>query len=85
MWVSDHTGTLIRMNQAGRDLLDITDKEFVGKYNVFEDNIAVEQGVMPLVKRVFEDGESVRFHRQLRHFAASNRKGSESGDRLFWK
>jgi PAS domain S-box-containing protein len=61
MWVSDRKGTLIRMNQACRDLFHVTDKDLVGKYNVFEDNIVEEQGVMPLVKRVFEHGEKVRF------------------------
>jgi PAS domain S-box-containing protein len=61
MWVSDHRGTLLRMNQACRDLLHATDEELVGKYNVLEDNVVEEQGAMPLVKRVFEQGEQVRF------------------------
>ena len=61
MWVSDDQGTLIRMNQACRDLLQVTNEELVGKYNVLEDNIVEEQGVMPLVKRVFEQGEPVQF------------------------
>ena len=61
MWVSDEKGTLIRMNQACRDLLQVTDKELVGKYNVLQDNIVEEQGAMPLVKRVFEKGERVSF------------------------
>jgi two-component system cell cycle sensor histidine kinase/response regulator CckA len=61
MWVSDGRGTLIRMNPACRELLQVTDEELVGKYNVLEDNIVEQQGAMPLVKRVFEKGESVRF------------------------
>jgi two-component system cell cycle sensor histidine kinase/response regulator CckA len=61
MWVADHAGTMIRMNQACRDLLHVTDDELVGKYNVLADNVVEEQGAMPLVKRVFERGESVRF------------------------
>jgi PAS domain S-box-containing protein len=61
MWVSDGRGTLLRLNQACRDLLAITDEDFVGKYNVLEDNIVEEQGYMPLVRSVFDEGETVHF------------------------
>ncbi|MBN1963859.1 MAG: PAS domain S-box protein, partial [Anaerolineae bacterium] len=61
MWISDSQGTLLRQNQACRDLLHITDDEVVGKYNVLQDTIVAEQGYLPLVQRVFEQGERVRF------------------------
>lgn len=61
LFVADHKGTLIRMNQALRDLFQVTDQELVGKYNVFEDNVIEEQGMMPLVRRVYERGEKVNF------------------------
>ncbi|MCC8998632.1 MAG: PAS domain S-box protein, partial [Candidatus Contendobacter sp.] len=61
MWVSDDRGVLIRMNQACRDMLHVADEDLVGKYNIFEDNIVEQQGAMPLVKRVFEQGEKVWF------------------------
>jgi PAS domain S-box-containing protein len=61
MWVSDSTGTLIRMNQACRALLHGSDEELVGKYNLFKDNVLDSRGVMPFVKRVFELGEKARF------------------------
>jgi PAS domain S-box-containing protein len=61
MWISDHQGTLVRANQALRDLLHISDEEVVGKYNIRQDNIVEEQGYLPLVKRVFERGDTVRF------------------------
>lgn len=61
LWVSDHRGTLIRMNQACRDLLHVTDEDLVGKYNVLQDNVVAEQGAMHLVKKVFENGERVQF------------------------
>jgi PAS domain S-box-containing protein len=61
MWISDSQGTLVRTNQALRDLLHTTDEELVGKYNVFKDNIVEEQGFMPLVKNVFEKGETAHF------------------------
>ena len=61
MWVSDAQGTLIRLNHACRDLLHIKDEDVVGKYNVLQDNIVEEQGLLPLVKKVFENGDTVRF------------------------
>lgn len=61
LFVCDHKGTLIRMNQASRDLFRVTDEELVGRYNLYEDNLVEEQGLMPLVKRVFEHGEKAHF------------------------
>jgi PAS domain S-box-containing protein len=61
IWISDDTGTLLRMNQACRDVLRVTDEEVVGKYNILRDNILEEKGFMPLVRSVFEDGKSVNF------------------------
>jgi PAS domain S-box-containing protein len=61
MWISDSQGTLIRQNQACRNLLHITDDEVIGKYNVLQDTIVAEQGYLPLVRRVFEQGEIARF------------------------
>lgn len=61
MWISDDKGTLIRQNQACRDLLQITDEEVVGKYNLFRDNLVEEQGVLPLIQQVFEEGKTARF------------------------
>lgn len=61
MSVCNETGTLIRMNQACRDLLQVTDEDMIGNYNILEDNILEQQGMMPQVKRVFEKGEPVHF------------------------
>jgi PAS domain S-box-containing protein len=61
MWISDSKGTLIRMNQACRELFGATDEEAIGKYNLLKDNLIEEQGFMPLVKNVFEKGEVARF------------------------
>jgi PAS domain S-box-containing protein/putative nucleotidyltransferase with HDIG domain len=61
MWISDSTGTLIKLNQACRELLNITDDEVVGKYNILQDNIVEEQGFMPLVHQVFENGATAKF------------------------
>ena len=61
MWVSDESGTMIRMNQALGNLLRITEDELVGKYNVLRDDIVERQGAMPLVRNVFERGETAKF------------------------
>lgn len=62
MWVSDNKGTLVKLNQALRDLLDLTADDVVGKYNVLKDNIVEEQGFLPLVSDVFEKGKTARFN-----------------------
>ena len=61
MWIADNKGTLVRLNQACRDLLNISDEEVVGQYNIHKDTVLNAQGLFPEVKRVFEEGETVRF------------------------
>ncbi len=60
-WISDERGTLIKQNQACRELFHITDEEIVGKYNIFKDKIVEKQGFMPCVRAVFERGEKANF------------------------
>ncbi|MDD5495387.1 MAG: PAS domain S-box protein, partial [Dehalococcoidia bacterium] len=62
LWISDAKGTVIRINQALKDLLKITAEEIVGKYNVLQDIQVKEQGFLPLVQSVFEEGKTVRFN-----------------------
>ena len=61
MWISDDKGTLIRLNQACRDLFRIKDDEVVGKYNAFRDEVMEAQGLLPIIKQVFENGKTTRF------------------------
>jgi PAS domain S-box-containing protein len=61
LWVSDANGTVIRINQALRDLLRVTDEEIVGKYNVFEDIQVIAQGFLLQVKSVYREGKTVSF------------------------
>lgn len=61
MWISDEKGTLIRINPACCNLLHINSEEVIGKYTIFQDNIIEEQGFMPDVKAVFEQGKTARF------------------------
>lgn len=79
MWISDENGTLVKINKACTDLLNISADEVMGVYNIFNDSIVEEQGLMPLIRRVFDAGESVNFelrydssqlkHLQLRQYA----------------
>lgn len=53
-------------------MLNITAEEVVGKYNVLKDNIVEEQGLLPVVKAVFEEDRPARFEirydtSQLKH------------------
>jgi PAS domain S-box-containing protein len=61
LWISDEKGTMIRLNQSCRDVFQISDEEVIGKYNVLEDNILEDQGLIPLVNEVFEFGKKIRF------------------------
>ena len=60
-WVSDEKGTIIKCNAALEKLLNITGEQLIGKYNVFEDEIAIEQGLIPKIRTVFEDGKTANF------------------------
>ena len=71
-WISDDKGTLIKANRALCALLQVTEEELVGKYNVFNDHMVEEQGCMPLVRSVFEKGEVARFGL---HYDSSRLKG----------
>ena len=60
-WISDAGGTMLRANPALKNLLNLTDEQVVGKYNVFEDPLVEKQGLMPLIRMVFEEGRTVNF------------------------
>ena len=60
-WISDSEGTLQRANPALKRLLNLTDEQLVGKYNVLNDTIAERQGLQPLFRTVFEDGKTITF------------------------
>ncbi|MEN6342909.1 MAG: PAS domain S-box protein [Methanospirillum sp.] len=61
IWIVDAAGTMVRMNRACRELLQVKDDDRVGTYNIFEDSVIEEQGLMPLVRRVFDVGEPADF------------------------
>lgn len=61
MWVSDPEGTIIQTNGALRAALQLTDEQMVGNYNVLEDENLRDQGVLPMVRAVFEQHEQATF------------------------
>ena len=61
MWISDRDGTILRTNHSLRTLLNLSNDEIIGKYNVLEDMNLEKQGVMPKVKDVFKKHVPARF------------------------
>ncbi|MBN2402589.1 MAG: PAS domain S-box protein [Spirochaetes bacterium] len=61
MWISDDKGTMIRINKACVDLLHISEQDVIGKYNIFKDKIIEQHGYLPLIRQVFEAGQTVNF------------------------
>jgi len=61
-WIADANGTNVRQNEACRKLFGIDyDEQTVGKYNMFSDPLVKEQGLTEELKKVFEEGKTVRF------------------------
>jgi len=61
IWISDAKGTLQLANPALKNFLNLTDEQLVGKYNVLQDPVVERQGLMPLVRSVYEKGASITF------------------------
>ncbi len=61
IWISDSEGTLQQANPALKKFLNLTDDQLVGKYNVLKDPLIERQGLLPLIRTVYEDGKSISF------------------------
>ncbi len=61
MWVSDSRGVIMEINQGLKDLFQVREEELVGKYNILEDNVLADQGLLSKVQRVFKEGKEVDF------------------------
>ncbi len=60
-WISDASGTMVRLNAACRKLFGIDDDALVvGRYNLFRDNVLKENGAIESFKRAFKEGVSVQ-------------------------
>ena len=60
-WISDAEGTLQRANPALKKFLNVTDEQLVGKYNVLNDPLVEQQGLIPLIRTVYEEGKTITF------------------------
>ncbi len=79
-WISDANGTLQRTNLALKKVLNLTDEQLVNKYNILQDPIATRQGLIPLIRTVYEQGKSVSFAGKWtgKDIPSMNLKDSES-------
>ncbi len=58
----DPDGTCIRVNPQFRELFGVnTDEITDGRYNVFKDQAAIDSGVIPLVKEIFEEKKTKKW------------------------
>ena len=60
-WIGDNRGLLLQANPALKSMLKITDEDVVGKYNIFDDPNIIRNNLVPLLRRVFEHGETIHF------------------------
>jgi len=60
-WISDAEGTLQHANPALKRFLNLTDEQLVGKYNVLKDRVVERQGLIPLIRTVYEEGKLISF------------------------
>ena len=60
-YISDRNGILMRANPALKKILNLTDEQLVGKYDIFKDTIVEQHGLLPLVRSVYEEGKSINF------------------------
>ncbi|MEI6679392.1 MAG: histidine kinase dimerization/phospho-acceptor domain-containing protein [Mariniphaga sp.] len=59
--VTDEHGTLIRMNQACRNLFRLQDIDVIGKYNILDNSYNEEIVLLPIIRDVYEKGFTARF------------------------
>ncbi len=61
MWISDANGLIVEINNGLKNLFQVEEEELVGRYNILEDNVVAEQGHLPEVRSVYEEGKEVDF------------------------
>jgi PAS domain S-box-containing protein len=76
-WISDENGTAIKANPACYEFFGTIEEEVIGKYNIFQDEVAEMQGVMPEIKRAYATGEPVKFFLDYDFGAVSHVKVEE--------
>lgn len=62
-WLLDDKGTCLNLNTACRELFGVSEGDaVVGRYNIFQDKELQRNGVIPEIRKVFENGEIARFN-----------------------
>jgi hypothetical protein len=61
LFVTDEHGTLIRMNQACRNLFRLRDSEVIGRYNILDNSYNDDINLKPIIRDVYEKGFTARF------------------------
>lgn len=60
-WIADADGTMVEINRALCEMLQVQPEEVIGTHNVFEDGNLDAPEKKALVRRAFDDGEAVTF------------------------
>ena len=60
-WISDEKGTAIRTNQACLNFFGAKEEEVIGKYNLFQDEVLKEKGLLSNIDDVFNSGKVANF------------------------
>ncbi|HPN31689.1 MAG TPA: response regulator [bacterium] len=62
MWISDLSGTMIKINKAFIEMWDLKEEDVIGKYNLFSDNILTELGISKnQLDPILKEGKSLKF------------------------
>lgn len=80
--VTDIKGNVLRTNRKFRHLLDLADEQILGGYNIFNEKNLMENGVMPLVRSVYNEMKPVKFNIPYKSFPDS--KEETKGQRIIW-
>lgn len=59
IWIANEEGTAIKANSACLRFFGATSEEIIGKYNIFKDEELIQQGFIPEIKQVFENGKVI--------------------------
>jgi len=59
-WISDTKGTMVRANPALKKALNLSDKQLIGKYNVFEDK-QIEADILLILRDALEKGKTTDY------------------------
>ncbi len=80
MWVSDTDGTIIRVNRSLEEALHSPGNAIIGKYNVLHDKNLETEGLLPLVRDVFDNYKPACFNMPWRGVNSGEAALTGAGD-----